>query len=80
MTAKLAETQLWQRNLASLVRSGLFTKAETAEQHGLFMVVGRYHDGTHSAPVAKYADGRRAHDAAQLVNQLARADVGFENN
>lgn len=80
MTAKLAETQLWQRNLASLVRSGLFTQAETAEQHGLFMVVGRYHDGTQSAPVAKYADGRRAHDAAQLVNQLAHSDGGFENN
>jgi hypothetical protein len=80
MTAKLAETQLWQRNLASLVRSGLFTKADTGEQHGLFTVVGVYHNGTQSAPVAKYADWRRAHDAALLVNQLARNDGGFENN
>ena len=24
MTAKLAETQLWQQNMASLIRSGLF--------------------------------------------------------
>jgi hypothetical protein len=80
MTAKLAETQLWQRNLASLIRSGLFTQADTGEQHGLFTVVGVYRNGTPSAPVAKYADWRRAHDAAQLVNHLARSDSGFENN
>jgi hypothetical protein len=27
MTARLAETQLWQQNLASLIRSGLFARA-----------------------------------------------------
>ena len=73
MIAKLADIQLWQRNLASLIRSGLFTKAETGESHGLFTVVGVYGDGTHSAPLAKYADSRRAADAAYLVNQLAKS-------
>ena len=29
MMTKLAETQLWQQNLASLIRSGLFSRAET---------------------------------------------------
>ena len=28
MTTKFAETTLWQRNLASLIRSGLFGRAE----------------------------------------------------
>jgi hypothetical protein len=79
MIAKLADTQLWQRNLALLVRSGLFTRAETSLHNGLFTVVGVYGDGTHSAPVAKYGDLRRASDAALLVNQLARTE-GFENN
>ncbi len=72
MIAKLAETQLWQQNLASLIRSGLFTRAETAESHGLFTVVGIYSDGKCSAPLAKYADARRAQDAAHLANQLAK--------
>ncbi len=71
MTAKLAETQLWQRNLASLIRSGLFSRAEIRENHGLFTVVGVYVDGTTSAPLAKYADSRRASDAAFLANQLS---------
>ena len=71
MTAKLAETQLWQRNLASLIRSGLFQRAETGESHGLFTVVGVYSDGSTSAPLAKYADARRAADAADLANRLA---------
>lgn len=75
MIAKLAETQLWQRNLASLIRSGLFLRAETGELHGLSTVVGIYGDGTSSAPMAKYADSRRALDAAYLVNQLAKADA-----
>ena len=74
MTAKLADTQLWQRNLASLIRSGLFTRAEIGENHGLYTVVGVYGDGTFSAPLAKYADARRASDAAFLANQLATAD------
>jgi hypothetical protein len=71
MLMKLAETQLWQRNAASLIRSGLFSKAETGELHGLHTVVGVYSDGSLSAPLAKYADARRASDAAHLVNQLA---------
>ena len=74
MMTKLAETQLWQRNLASLIRSGLFTRAETGESHGLFTVVGIYSDGTTSAPLAKYADVRRATDAVHLVHQLVDAD------
>jgi hypothetical protein len=80
MTAKMAETQLWQRTLASLIRSGLFTRAETGESHGLFTVVGVYGDGTCSAPLAKYADSRRALDAAQLANQLATAVAVVESN
>ncbi len=80
MTAKLADTQLWQRNLASLIRSGLFTRAETSEAHGLFTVVGVYGDGTFSAPLAKYADARRASDAAHLANQLASSDRLVEAN
>jgi hypothetical protein len=81
MGAKLADTQLWQRNLASLIRSGLFTKAETATAHGLSTVVGVYGDGTHSAPLAKYSDARRATDAADLANLLAKSDDRtFEGN
>jgi hypothetical protein len=80
MTAKLAETQLWQRNLASLIRSGLFTHAEIGESHGLYTVVGVYTDGTTSAPLAKYADSRRAEDAAFLANQLASSGRLVEAN
>jgi len=80
MIAKLADTQLWQRNLASLIRSGLFTHAETGENHGLFTVVGVYGDGTFSAPLAKYADSRRATDAADIANRLAGSDRLVESN
>jgi hypothetical protein len=80
MTAKLAETQLWQHNLASLIRSGLFLRAETGEFSGLFTVVGIYKDATCSAPMAKYSDSRRATDAANLVNQLARGTGSPESN
>ena len=80
MTAKLADIQLWQRNLATLIRSGLFTQAETAESNGLFTVVGVYGDGTRSAPVAKYGDHRRASDAAHLVNRLAHSRSSTELN
>ena len=73
MLTKLADTQLWQQNLASLIRSGLFRRAETGECHGLYTVVGIYSDETVSAPLAKYADARRASDAANLVNQLAKS-------
>ena len=80
MTARLAETQLWQQNLASLIRSGLFSKAATGEAHGLFTVVGIYKDETRSAPLAKYSDSKRAADAANLVNRMARAQGPVESN
>jgi hypothetical protein len=78
MLTKLADTQLWQQNAASLIRSGLFSRAETGELHGLYTVVGVYGDESCSAPLAKYSDARRAFDAANLVNQLAkgRPEVG----
>lgn len=80
MIAKLADIQLWQRNLASLIRSGLFTRAETGESNGLHTVVGIYGDGSHSAPLAKYADARRALDAADLANHLALTKDLVESN
>ena len=80
MQTKLAETQLWQQNLASLIRSGLFLRADTSEFHGLHTVIGVYGDGTHSAPLAKYADFRRASDAANLANTIARSNISAESN
>jgi hypothetical protein len=80
MIAKMADIQLWQRNLASLIRSGLFTRAETGESHGLYTVVGVYGDGTYSAPLAKYADARRALDAADVANHLAQSKPPVEAN
>ena len=62
MTTTIAETTLWQKNLASLIRSGLFDRAEVVESRGLHAVVGVYGDGSHSAPLAKYSDRRRAED------------------
>lgn len=80
MTAKLADLQLWQQNLASLIRSGLFNRAATSEHNGLFTVVGVYTDETCSAPLAKYSDSRRALDAANLVNRLASVPQAVESN
>jgi hypothetical protein len=80
MTAKLADTQLWQQNMASLIRSGLFTKAITGEMHGLYTVIGVYGDDSHSAPMAKYSDQGRATDAANLVNSLAKGRSPIESN
>ena len=80
MTARLAETRVWQQNLASLIRSGLFARAATGEANGLFTVVGIYTDGTCSAPLAKYSDSRRAADAANLVNRLARTQGVVESD
>lgn len=80
LTTKLAETQLWQRNLASLVRSGLFTRATLGASHGLSTVIGVYKDGSHSAPLAKYADPRRAQDALDLVNNLVESGLSAETN
>jgi hypothetical protein len=75
MTMKLAEITLWQRNLASLIRSGLYQRAAVVEAQGLFLVVGVYDDGSQSAPLAKYADRRRAEDAVNLVANLL--DLGL---
>ena len=80
MTARVAETQLWQQNLASLIRSGLFSRAATGEANGLFTVVGVYTDGTRSAPLAKYSDLRRAADVANLVNRIALVQGPVESN
>jgi hypothetical protein len=80
MIARLVETRLWQRNLASLIRSGLFSKAATGEANGLFTVVGIYTDETCSAALAKYSDSRRAADAANLVNRIARVRGPVESN
>lgn len=80
LTTKLAEIQLWHRNLASLIRSGLFTRAELAASNGLYTVVGVYADGSLSAPMAKYADARRAEDALALVNRLVVAGPAPETN
>jgi hypothetical protein len=77
---KLVETQLWQRNLASLIRSGLFLRAETGRSNGLFTVVGVYGDGSYSAPLAKYSDQRRATDAADLANAIAKTEATIGNN
>ena len=80
MLTKLADTQLWQQNAASLIRSGLFSRADTGMLHGLYTVVGIYSDETCSAPLAKYSDLRRAMDAANIVNQLARPRPEIESN
>jgi hypothetical protein len=73
MTVQVPETHLWQQNLVSLIRSGLFTRAAIDETKGLHTVVGVYNDESHSAPIAKYADPRRAADAVSQVNRLAKA-------
>jgi hypothetical protein len=80
MTARLAETRLWQQDLAALIRSGLFSKAATGEANGLFTVVGVYTDDSRSAPLAKYSGLRRAADAASHVNRLARIQGADESD
>ena len=80
MTAGLAKTRLWQQNPASLIRSGLFSRADTGAANGLFTVVGVYTDGTCSAPLAKYSDLPRAEDAANLVNRMVRVRGPVESN
>jgi hypothetical protein len=79
MTTQLAETQLWQQKLASLIRAGLFSKAMTGETNGLYSVVGVYADETRSAPLAKYSDLRRAADAVNLVNHLANVHCPLQS-
>jgi hypothetical protein len=80
MMTKFAEATLWQRNLASLIRSGLFQRAEVVEVRGLHAVVGVYGDGSHSAPLAKYADRRRAEDVLGLVRRMADPGIPAEAN
>ncbi len=79
-TTKLSDVQLWQRNLASLIRSGLFLRADLGESNGLHTIVGVYGDGSTSAPLAKYADGRRAEDALEIVNRLVHSGQSAEVN
>jgi hypothetical protein len=80
MTTKLAEITLWQRNLASMIQSGLYQKAAIIEVFSLFMVVGVYNDGSQSVPLAKYADRRRAEDALNLVQNLIAIGLPIETN
>jgi hypothetical protein len=80
MTMRLAEITLWQRDLASLIRSGLLDRATIIEVQGLFLVVGIYSDGSRSAPLAKYADKRRAQDALNLVRNLVEPGLPVEIN
>ena len=80
MTTLFAETTLWQRNLASLIRSGLLARAEVVGLRGLHAIVGVYGDGSHSAPLAKYADPRRAEAAVDLVHHLVMPVVPVEAN
>jgi hypothetical protein len=80
MTTKITETTLWQRTLASLIRSGLFQRAEVVEVRGLHAVVGVYGDGSHSAPLAKYADRRRAEDVLALVRRMSDPGIPAEAN
>lgn len=80
MTTTMSETTLWQRDLASLIRSGLFSGAEVIESKGLHSVVGIYGDGSHSAPLAKYGNRYRADDALAVVRQIAEPSVHAERN
>jgi hypothetical protein len=80
MLMKLAEIALWQRNLASLIRSGLLERAEISEIHHLFAIVGIYRDGSRSASLAKYADRRRAEDALIVVQNLIETGLPADVN
>ena len=80
MTTTMSETTLWQRNLASLIRSGLLAKAEVISLKGLYAVVGVYGDGTPSAPLAKYSNRFRAEDAVAVVQQIVAPSVPVELN
>jgi hypothetical protein len=80
MTTMIAETTLWQRNLASLIRSGLFQRAEVIPYKGLHAIVGIYRDGSPSAPMAKYSEKRRADDSVAVIRHLAEPPVPVEVN
>jgi hypothetical protein len=77
----MSETTVWQRNLASVIRSGLLDRAEVVELRGLHAVVGVYNkDGSYTAPVAKYSERRRAQDAVDVIHRLAGTPVAVEAN
>ena len=59
---------------------GSLFQSSYGEANGLFTVVGVYTDETCSAPLAKYSDLRRAADAANLVNRIARVQGPVESN
>jgi hypothetical protein len=80
LATRLAGTRLWQQDAASLIRSGLFSQGATGEANGLFTVVAVYADATCSAPLAKDSDLRRAADAANVVNRIARVQGPVEAN
>jgi hypothetical protein len=80
MATKLAEITPWQRDLASLIRTGVYQRAAIVEASGLFLVVGVHADGSPSAPLAKYSDRRRAEDALTLVAKLLEPDAPVETN
>jgi hypothetical protein len=71
MTTNISQATLWQRKLASLIRSGLFKRAELAQARGLHVIVGVYGDDRLSAPLAKFADRLRAEDALNVIQHLA---------
>ena len=66
MTTKVAETQLWQQNLASLIRSGLFSRAATGELNGLFTVVGIYADADLFGAAGQVLGSEAGHRRGQL--------------
>lgn len=80
MITTLSETTMWQRNLASVIRSGLIDRAEVVELRGLHAVVGVYKDGSYTAPLAKYSEFRRAEAAVAVVQSLAEPSVPVEAN
>jgi hypothetical protein len=80
MMIQFSEATLWQRTLASLIRTGLFQRAEVVEVRGLHAVVGVYGDDSHSAPLAKYADRRRAEDVLALVRRMSDPGIPAEAN
>jgi hypothetical protein len=79
MASRALDSTLWQENLASLIRSGLFVRAAVGRSRGLSTVVGVYSDGSFSAPLAKFSDPARADDAVALVNRLAAVASGEVN-
>ncbi|WP_406700495.1 hypothetical protein V5E97_16945 [Singulisphaera sp. Ch08] len=80
MLSTISETTMWQRHLASVIRSGLIDRAAVVDFRGLHAVVGVYKDGSYSAPLAKYSEYRRAEDAMAVVQRLAEPTALVEAN